>query len=197
MAEPSIHNNQQQTKKQRKKKYKEEIDEPKVNWKKSKAKSLLSEDIMEGTVPLQAKDENGEPTMPLKGISAMHPEHAEYHYSKFSGRLSSLRKTIADLNDRAEEDHRDFAAYVSNHPSSSFSHHGYIQWQGSEAQELLKQDMEARLHETRGKEELFDSRSEYYLNFPHSVFRDKIYQEVRTAKYLYTIKERGKLHQAS
>jgi hypothetical protein len=69
--------------------------------------------------------------------------------------------------------------------------------QGSEAQELLKQDMEARLHETLGKEELFDLRSEYYLNFPLSVFRDKIYQEVRTAKYLHTIKERGKLHQAS
>jgi hypothetical protein len=26
---------------------------------------------------------------------------------------------------------------------------------------------------------------------------DKIYQEVRTAKYLHIIKERGKLHQAS
>jgi hypothetical protein len=58
--------------------------------------------------------------------------------------------------------------------------------------------MEAKLHETLGQqEELFDSRSEYYLNFPLSVFRDKIYQEVQTAKYLHTIKERDKLQQAS
>jgi hypothetical protein len=41
------------------------------------------------------------------------PEHAEYHYSKFLGQLSSLQKTIADQNDRAEEDHQDFTPYLA------------------------------------------------------------------------------------
>jgi hypothetical protein len=97
MAERSIHNNQQQTKKQRKKKDKEEIDEPKVQWRKSNAKSLLVKDIMEGRVPLEAKDENGESTMPLVDIYAMHPEHAAYHYSKFSRPLSRREVSFIKL----------------------------------------------------------------------------------------------------
>jgi hypothetical protein len=31
----------------------------------------------------------------------------------------------------------------------------------------------------------------YYENFPLDVFRDKVKQEIRTSKYLYTIEERG------
>ena len=152
---------------------------------------------MEGRVPLQAKDENGRSKMRLKDIYAMHPEHAEYHYSEFSGRVGSLRTTLASRNDRAEEDQNHFSAYVIAHPASAFTHKGYIQWQGSEAQELLLLDMEANLHETMGKQDLYGSRSEYYLNFPLALFRDKLYQEVRTAKYLHTCNVRGKLHKAS
>jgi hypothetical protein len=57
---------------------------------------------MEGRVPLEAKDENGESMMALVDIYAVHPEHAEYHYLKFSRQLSSVRKTLEELNDRAE-----------------------------------------------------------------------------------------------
>jgi hypothetical protein len=57
-----------------------------------------------------------------------HLEHVEYHYSKFSGQLTSpLQKTIAELNGHTEGDHQDFSAYISNHPASFFLHHGYIQ----------------------------------------------------------------------
>jgi hypothetical protein len=161
-------NNQQQTKK-----VKGKIAEPKITWRKSKAKSLIYKDTMEGTrVLLEAKHENGELTMPLLDVYTRQPGLAKYHYSKFSRRLGYLRKTIAELMDRKKEDQQDFVAYVSNHPASSFSHHGYmyIQYQGSEAQELLKQDIEEKLHETMGKKELWLFRSEYNLNFPLSCF---------------------------
>jgi hypothetical protein len=65
------------------------------------------------------------------------------------------------------------------------------------SQELLKQDIEEKLHEMMGKKELWLFRSECHLNFPLGVFRDKIYQEIGTAKYLYTCKEKGNFHQAS
>jgi hypothetical protein len=198
MAEPaSMDNNQQQVKKKKKKKEKEKFFEPMIKWRDSDAKFLLYKDIMEGTVPLEALDENGESTMPLLDIYVMHPELVEYDYSKLSSQLRGLRTTIATLMDREEEDQQDFAAYVSNHPASSFLHHGYIEYQGSEAQELLLQDVEDKLHKTMGKKALWMFRSEYHLNFPLRVFRDKIYQEIRTAKYLHTCKVQGKLHQAS
>jgi hypothetical protein len=90
-----------------------------------------------------------------------------------------------------------FDNYRRNHQPSLFSHHGYPEWQGSEAQKLLKIDLEAKKQDTMSKMDLWDSKPEFYEHFPLKVFRDKINQETRTAKYLHTIKERGKLHVAS
>jgi hypothetical protein len=67
----------------------------------------------------------------------------------------------------------------------------------SEAQELLGEDMEGGLHERLGKKELWGSRPEYYESFPLTAIRDKIYQEIRTAKYLHTCLVKGKLHKSS
>lgn len=166
--------------------------EPKIKWKKSKAKSLLYKDIKEGRVPLEAKDENGKTQMDLKDIYAMHPEYKEYDYSKFSSRVSSLRKTIKELKDRAAVDLELFNNFKANHPPSLFSHKGYEQWQGSRAQIRLLKDIEAKKHITLGKKELWSSHEDYYENFPLHVFRDKLYQEIRTAKYLHTIDVKGR-----
>jgi hypothetical protein len=72
-----------------------------------------------------------------------------------------------------------------------------IQWQGSDAQELLQQDMEKGVHKKMGKKDLWGSRKEYYENFPLDIFRSKVYQETRTAKYVYTLNIKGKQHKAS
>jgi hypothetical protein len=171
--------------------------EPKVKWKKSKARRLLYKDIVEGEVPPDATDADGRSTMQLSDIYLMHEEFAEYDYEKFSSRLSSLRKIIKDADNRAQADQEAFENFKNNHPVSLYSHKGYIQWQGSEAQELLLQDMEEKLHETLGKKELYGSRREYYEEFSLSVFRDKIYQEQRTAKYIHTCVVMGKLRKTS
>ena len=166
--------------------------EPKTKWKKSKAKQLLYTDLKEGLVPLEAKDENGKSTMKLSDIYGMHPEYADYHYDKFSSRLSSLRKTVKDRIERQRLDQEAFENHRANHKEVSHcSHHGCIQWQGSTAQELCLIDIEDGLH-LKGKMDMWALRPECYENFPLAVFRDKLNQELRTAKYLYTLEERGK-----
>ena len=141
---------------------------------------------------MAAKDENGKATMKLKDIYDMRPEYAKYHYDKFSSRLSSLRKTVKDCIERQKLDQEAFDNYKRNHKEVAYySHHGYIQWQGSKAQELLLQDIEDGRH-LEGKMNLWALRPQYYENFPLKVFRDKLNQELRTAKYLYTLRERGK-----
>jgi hypothetical protein len=169
--------------------------EPKIKWKKSKARALLYKDIRAGTVPLDPPRAGG--GMALSDVYALRPEFREYNYSKFSSRLGSLRTIIKDANNRAEADQEAFENFKANHPISLFSHKGYIQWQGSEAQESLLEDIEAGFHQSMGKKELWESRPEYYENFPLDAFRDKVYQEVRTAKYLYTLKVKRKTHKAS
>ena len=170
-----------------------EKEEPKVKWEKSKAKQLLYKDILEGRVPRNATTADGKSTMPLKSIYELRPEFQEYLYSKFSSRLSSLRKTIKDRSYRANLDQEAFDNYKANNPvPAAFSHKGYIQWQGSEAQALCREDIEHGLHKSMSRMELFGSRSEYYKNFPLKEFRDKVRQEIRTAKYLHTLAVKGK-----
>jgi hypothetical protein len=185
--------NPKQTKKDNKEKWKE----PKVKWKKSRAKQLLYDDILAARVPSEATHEDGTSTMQLKDIYLMHTEYTDYHYSKFSARVSSIRTTIKDRNIRKEEDEQLFAECIKNHPGSAFSHKGFIQWQGSEAQELAKEDIAENLHLTMGKKALHGFRPEHYENFPLKDFRDKICQEVRTAKWRHTLKIKGKQHKAS
>ena len=158
---------------------------------------MFYDDILADRVPSDATDENGTSTMQLKDIYLMHTEDTDYHYSKFSGRVASIRTTINDRNIRKEEDEQLFAECLSNHPGSVFSHKGFIQWQGSEAQELAKEDIAENLHLTMGKKALHGFRPEHYENFPLKDFRDKIRQEVRTAKWRHTLKVKGKQHKAS
>jgi hypothetical protein len=171
--------------------------EPKIRWRKSKAKKLLYLDMMEGRVTLDKDDLLDDEKMTLREIYVLRPEFAEYHYSKFSGRVSALRKAINIANSRAAQDQEAFDNFKANHPPSLLSHKGYIQWQGSDAQKQVLEDIKEGLHESMAKMELWEFRSVYYENFPLKEFRDKLNQEIRTAKYLHTLRVRGKLHKAS
>ena len=95
---------------------------------------------------------------------------------------------------RADEDQEAFDRFVRNNEVSFFSKKGYIQWQGSESQRLLLEDIEAgKLEEFAGnKKDWYLSRPEFYNEFPLKVFREKINQEVGTAKFLHTMKEKRK-----
>jgi hypothetical protein len=172
--------------------------EPKIKWKDSKARRTLYKELTDGNIPRDAKDSNGRFMVPLlKDIYSMHEEYKLYDPKKFSSRLSTLRTQYHECMMRDAMDVEAFDNYRQNHQPSLFSHHGYPEWQGSEAQRLLKIDLEAKKQDTMSKMDLWDSRPEFHAHFPLKVFRDKINQEIRTAKYLHTIRERGKLHVAS
>jgi hypothetical protein len=190
--EQAPNNNQQQRNKP-----KEKFKEPKIRWGKSKARDLLFKDLVDRKIPRQAVDEHNKSTMKLETIFQMHPEYKLYDRTKFSGRLSDLRRIYDEFMFRAEIDQEAFEHFRDNHQPSLFSHKGYPEWQGSEAQRLLKLDIEAGKHTRMSKTDLHDSNREYYENYPLDTFRDKVYQELRTAKYLHTCREMGKLHVAS
>jgi len=171
----------------------EEYEEPKIKWKRSKAKMILMQDILDGKVPLHATDEDGKRTTDLQELYYSRVEFTEYHYSKFQSRLYSLRKTIKNDKNRQALDQEAFDNYRLNHPElAQFSHKGYIQWQGSLSQQLCQQDLEEKKHETMSRLDFYCSRPEYYNEFPLDAFRDKVKQEIRTAKYFHTLQVKGK-----
>ena len=179
-------------KKKKKKKKKTQKGEPTIKWARSEAKRLLYNDIREGRVPGKAKDGEGKSIMALKDIYALRPEFALYLYSLFSSRLSSLRTTVQDRDSRAALDAEAMESIIANHEPKVFSYKGYANWQYSEAQELLKQDLLDGIEKTMSKKEFWASRSAYYENYPLGAFRDKVMQEIRTGKYLHTLEVRGK-----
>jgi len=127
----------------------------------------------------------------------MHEEYKLYDRKKLSSRLSKLRSLFHESMNRQAIDEEAFEIFRNNHQVSLFSHKGYPEWQGSEAQKYALIDIEQGIHKTMSKLQWWESRNEYFENFPLGVFRDKIKQEIRTAKYLYTCRVRGKLHVAS
>lgn len=166
--------------------------EPKIKWRKSRAKKLLYNDLLDGVVPMEQQDANGNETMSIEDIYMIHEEFLLYDFDKFKNRLKALRKKILELNDRSAEDEQAFENYKANHQPSLFSHKGYAQYQGSTTQELLLDDLDAFMNDpTMKPKDLWMSRKEYMREFPLDAFRDKIYQEIRTAKYIRTLKARS------
>jgi hypothetical protein len=166
--------------------------EPKIKWQKSKAKKDLYNLIMEGVI----SDDPSDHSTLIEDIYYMSDEFQKYSFEKFEGRLKALRKKIQSLNTRAEEDERAFEIYKKNHAPALFSHKGYIQWQGSESQELLWDDLDEYMKNPDMKPKDLWSREDrpYKDEFPLEAFRDKIKQEIRTAKYIATriARDKGK-----
>jgi hypothetical protein len=154
---------------------------PKIMWKQqSDAKWLLYKDIMEGLAPLKAADNNGKSMMSLHSIYTMGTEYSHYLYEEFFLPMFAEEDDQAREHRAKDDEEGAFKSYKQNQLPSAFSQRGYIQRQGSKAQKLLEEDMEVGVHK-----------------LPLSVFRDKIYQEIRTAKYLYTCQVKEKLHKSS
>jgi len=171
--------------------------EPKKKWRHSNAKQILCELLRDGTIPMDQYDKNGNETMKIEEIYHLSDQFLLYDPEKFEERLQKVRDNINELDKRADEDRKAFDIYKKKHDVAEFTPHGYIQWQGSDAQELIWDDIHAGKLDSMTPQQLWQSREEYRLEFPLSVFRKKIEQEQRTAKYLHTVKVRGIEHKAS
>lgn len=163
-----------------------------VSWVKSKARELLFNDIIKGIVPLEVKDEQT-----MEQIFASRPEFASYGYDAFPRRLKGLQKIVSRLENRAQDDRFAFECYLANNEVSSFSQNGCIQYQGSDVQMNLRDDMAAGIHMQLEKKDFWLSRPCYHQNYPLGVFCDKIDQEIKTGKYIHQLQVKGKFHKAS
>jgi hypothetical protein len=146
--------------------------DPPTPWRNSRAKQLLKEDIVNGHVSssMQAKD-----------VYQMHPKwYKRYKYNNFKTNLDALHKRITKDKDRADEDLVAFLHDMQIRPAPSTATHGsgYPSWQDSEAEKLLKSDIEDGIGTSLKPEQLWKSRKEYQL-FPLIVFRKHIHQELR------------------
>jgi hypothetical protein len=76
------------------------------------------------------------------------------------------------------------------HPKNALNHRGEPRWEGSEAVRLLRLDMDEGKHHTMRPRDLYQTRPQYYENYPLTVFRGHIDQEERRRKYFVFLKKK-------
>ena len=75
------------------------------------------------------------------------------------------------------------------HPRSTRNNRGELVFDLSEAKELLREDVNNKLHEQMTPLQRKATR-DHYKPFSNKVFKERIYQEVRYQKYLYYLNKK-------
>ena len=143
-------------------------------WPHSAAKKLLIQDIKDGIVG--SVDSGLHPSQ----VYVMRPEYADYDYSRFVGYLYDLQLVYDDLRHLAHVDDQALAHDLAI-PGLRKNSRGYPNWQDSEAERLLKKDIDDGLDLVMQPKELHSKRPEYAV-YPLDVFRNHIYQEQRARR---------------
>ena len=138
-------------------------------WRYSKTKKQLIKDIKDGNIDW----------MPPKEVHAFRPEYEKRPYTNFRNNLKNLRDSLHMFIGLADEDE---AALLHDEALNLRKNSKpYPRWHGSEAEGLLKVDIDNGLYVPKKARELHNSREEYQ-EFPLEVFRGHIHQENRSRR---------------
>lgn len=158
------------TTKNKTKQNKEEEIQP---WRGSQAKENLLDDIITGKVWVG---------MDPKAIYEMREEYKDYKYENFRNNVKNLFLVVDKMYtdaDIALEGYENFLEDLNDNPPPPLPpSRNYPKWGYSEAERLLKIDMDRGLFELFEPEMMWNARDEY-LVYPLEVFRNHIYQEQR------------------
>jgi len=159
-------------------------DNKKKEWKNSKAKYRLIEMLTNDEIPLSAEEMS--PTTAYNQDA----EFAEFDYDLFRERLNDYRKAIRGKKEGAKSSAAALAVDRQLFPIDDMSAFGKRRWEGSDAERLLKVDMDNGLHESTKPEDLCNSRPEY-KEFTLKEFRGHIHQETKTKKFHRYLKDKS------
>jgi hypothetical protein len=149
-------------------------------WRLSNGKKLLINDLQTGVIPLSGS------ALSTREIFSMRPEFGyddPLNVAKFASRLRSARTQVLNDRCRAASDKALLEHDRTIHPKQPMNYRGEPEWDGSEAQEQLRKDMDEGKHTTMKPLLLYSSHEEY-KKFPLAVFRKHIYQETNRRKFL-------------
>jgi hypothetical protein len=182
------------------------VDAPEVaaqaqhEWRVHPARKLLKEAFLNGDIPLDYNRQGSlnhhlKPRMIFDRYKNT-PAFAGMPSGKqFTQRLNSLRKIVEKKNQRVEDDMDAFEIFRKNFPTKPHNHRGELRWEGSEAQALLKEDIEEGRHLEFHRPKLFWLSRPEFQQFTRKVFLGHIDQEKRLRKlntFLKRKKDEGK-----
>ena len=147
---------------------------PKEKWnKKNPARIQMQVDILKGRIT---------PDMGFKIAQESRAIFGSMKEELFKSRLTSMRAAINKRKEQAAQELALLKEDIAKHPRSTTNLRGEPEWHLHKAKELLKTDMDANLHKTMKKKQLYESREEY-KEFALDIFRGHIYQEDQSRKW--------------
>lgn len=174
----------------------------KFDWRNSAAKKYLKKCFKDGVIPLTYPTDDGG-----VGPQAVWDEHCKDHPSfkgmvydtTFANRLRAVKSDSASKIQRATTDKENLQAFRAKFPKQATNSLGEPRWEGSEAQCLLKTDLEVILKlpqeeiDKQLEPKVLYSKNETYRVFSLPKFRDHIYQEIRRRRFMkYSETEKNK-----
>ena len=150
------------------------------DWRVSKGKELLYKDLQEGRIP--AVGSRGDAVAIYQSRPEFGGDDADER-RKFTDRLRRARIGYLKNVSLAKSDSEALIHDRLIHPERQTNDRNERRWDGSEAQSLLRQDVRESIHKNMKPNELHRSREEYG-QFPLPQFRQHIYQEEQTQKFI-------------
>ena len=159
--------------------------EPAIDWANSAAKKFLKDAFKQGLIPLRymAKEGGPGPRYIWDTFCVGTPPFNRMQYGNgFTTRLSGVRNDQLLKIKRKDLDQKAFDNFRMIHPRPTHDHNGVPLWDdGSDAQRLLKEDMEKGEYVKLKPKDFWLSRTEFQV-YELRVFRDHIYQEEKLWK---------------
>jgi hypothetical protein len=146
--------------------------EPDAVWRTSGGKALLSKWLKDEVLP-----DSMQPT----DVYIMSTEFKKFKYANFVTNLWTLPKSVRQQNLSAAFDQNALANDQRLFPTPSIMDWGYLRWQGSEAERLLKSNVNSKNERMAPQKLHYESQPEYQL-FTSKLFREHLYQEVHSRR---------------
>ena len=141
-----------------------------VPWRSSKTKDLLQANIHNRLIEAE--------TNPRDAFFER-PEYAKTSWKQFPQRLRAAKKYVTAEEDRASADKALFLQHKQLPKSPAIGK----EWNKSQAQKFLREDIDSKKNDQMTPKELYNTRKEYQ-DFSLEVFRKHIYSEVERRKFL-------------
>jgi hypothetical protein len=145
-----------------------------VKWEESAVKKMMFDDIQNHFIPADMKSQ---------AVRKLHTEYNDMDPLLFSSRLRSLRKNIALQNERIASNKLAHDHNRQLYPVEQFDMAHLPRWNGSPADELVKEDLSLGRYVFGGAPTLLYKSRIKYQAFSLTVFRRHIHQEIQTRKY--------------
>ena len=165
-------------------------EEGNIDWRRSKAKLILLEDLENGVLPIDNSIVTAEVAWQTHYIYL--PEFVTVGFDQFKKRLADHRKQVGSRKKHLDKQMAGLHRDKQLHPPATHNKRGELNFWLSPAAPKLAEDVKNELHIELGVEGLFHHRAEYFDWWDFPVFKRRVKQQIARERFTYYLE----LHRA-